>query len=125
MGKAQIITTEGGECLVILPLAEYERLRELAEDAADLAESQAVMARIARGEEAAIPAEFALRIIEGETPLKVWREYRGLKLTELAAKAGFSHSYLSRLERGEKQPTIATLRKLAAALDVPPGNLMS
>jgi len=46
------------------------------------------------------------------------RTGRGLSLRALAAAAGVSASYVSALERGHAQPSIATLQKLARALGV-------
>ncbi len=52
--------------------------------------------------------------------------------TELAEKAGIHHSTISQYKRGERKPSISTMRKIAQALEVdlevvekglkPPGN---
>jgi XRE family transcriptional regulator, regulator of sulfur utilization len=47
------------------------------------------------------------------------RHDRGLAQEALAFKAGLSTSTISRIERGLHVPDIATLRKLAKALNVP------
>jgi len=49
----------------------------------------AVIHKLAAGEEELIPAQFANRMIVGESPLRVYREYRSLTQTALA-KVGFS-----------------------------------
>jgi transcriptional regulator with XRE-family HTH domain len=41
----------------------------------------------------------------------------------LAAAAGLDKGFLSRLERGAKQPSVATVLRLSAALEVPVGQL--
>lgn len=57
--------------------------------------------------------------------LELGREIRnlrvqaGLRLSDLAAEAGVSQSLISQIERGLASPSITTLRRLAAALDVP------
>jgi transcriptional regulator with XRE-family HTH domain len=43
----------------------------------------------------------------------------GLSQEELAARAGIARETLSRLERGEQGPRLATARALARALDYP------
>jgi transcriptional regulator with XRE-family HTH domain len=43
---------------------------------------------------------------------------------QLALAAGVSTSTLSRIERGAYQPRLQTLRKIAAALEVPTGDLL-
>ncbi|WP_239495309.1 helix-turn-helix domain-containing protein [Salinicola halophilus] len=50
--------------------------------------------------------------------LQALREARGLSLSRLAAKAGLAKSSLSRLERGDANPTLDTLWRLARELDV-------
>lgn len=47
------------------------------------------------------------------------RERRGLSLRALAARSGVSINAISRIERGETSPTVASLRRLAAALGEP------
>lgn len=49
--------------------------------------------------------------------LRSRRRACGMTLDQLAAATGLNKGYLSRLERGEKGPSIATVIKLAHALD--------
>jgi transcriptional regulator with XRE-family HTH domain len=51
------------------------------------------------------------------------RRDRGMTLAELAAATGLDKGYLSRVERNLKTPSIATVLKLAKALDVPVAQL--
>ena len=53
----------------------------------------------------------------GETLQRVRRE-RGLSLRTLASRAGFSPSFVSQVENGQTSPSIASLEKLAANLDL-------
>ncbi|MGH7332438.1 MAG: helix-turn-helix domain-containing protein [Candidatus Rokuibacteriota bacterium] len=48
---------------------------------------------------------------------------RGLRLRELASKAGITPSALSQLERDQCNPTLGTLRAVAAALGMTIGSL--
>lgn len=50
--------------------------------------------------------------------LKSLREESGLTQAELALRAGLPQSHISRLESGRHSPSMKTLEKLAAALDV-------
>ena len=108
----QKITTPGGEVLVVMPLADYEALL----DAADIAAADRVRADIATGHDEMVPAEIADRLLDGETPVKVWREHRGLTARALAQVAGVSASYLSQIESGAKPGSTTALGKLARAL---------
>jgi transcriptional regulator with XRE-family HTH domain len=56
--------------------------------------------------------------------LKELREARFLTQRELGAKAGVQYSTISRLEHGTNRPNFQTIKKLAAALGVEPGELV-
>lgn len=56
-------------------------------------------------------------MFKGEQIRKL-RVERNYSLEELARKGGISVSYLSELERGNKRPSLATIEKLSAALNV-------
>ena len=118
MSKPQIIRSPGGEELVVLPLADYEALVRTSEDAEDIRVAERVFARIAAGEEELVPLKVVQRILAGENHVRVWREYRGLKVGELAAAANLSHAYLSQIESGKRDGTVSTMQTLARALDV-------
>ena len=108
---------------VTMSRAEYEALIEAAEDAEDLAHlaAQEERERIL-GVEAArrdhLPGELVARMLEGEHPVRLWREQRGLTLSDLAARAGIAVSYLSEIESGRKPGSSRAFRKLAKALDL-------
>lgn len=55
--------------------------------------------------------------------LKAIRKTRGYSLEELARLTGFSKSFLSQIENGKNSPSIASLKKITAALDVSIGEL--
>jgi DNA-binding XRE family transcriptional regulator len=113
-----IITTPSGDQMVVLPLAEYERLVEAVEDAADIRAYDGAKRRLAEGRDESIPAEFVDRILNGENKIRVWREYRGLTLKALAETSGLAAAYLSQIETGKREGTIETFKKIAAALRV-------
>jgi len=56
--------------------------------------------------------------------LKKTRESRRMTAARLAAAAGVSRSFISQLESGRTSASLATLTRLAAALDVPTGVLL-
>jgi transcriptional regulator with XRE-family HTH domain len=51
------------------------------------------------------------------------REAKGLSLRSLASKAGVSESFVSQVERGHANPSVASLRRIAEALDTSVGSL--
>ncbi|MBK1672743.1 hypothetical protein CKO35_05400 [Ectothiorhodospira shaposhnikovii] len=62
-------------------------------------------------------------IIFGDV-LRRYRSERNLSQEELAHRAGVDRTFISRLERGIRQPTITTLLGLGAALGVPAAELV-
>ena len=51
------------------------------------------------------------------------RRERGLTLKALGREAGLSHPFLSQLERGLARPSVASVERIAEALQVPVGSL--
>jgi DNA-binding XRE family transcriptional regulator len=118
MNKPTIITTPSGDRLAVIPLTEYERLVEAAEDIADVRAYDEATRRLASGEDELVPAEIVNRLLDGEKALRVWREYRGLTLKQLADLAGVSAPFVSQIESGQRKGSLETMRKIAAALKV-------
>ena len=56
--------------------------------------------------------------------LAALREQRGLSLDEVSRQAGVSKSMLSQIERGQANPTVAVVWRLATALGVAVGDLL-
>ena len=102
--------------MVTIPRAQYEKLVEASEMLSDIAAYDHAMARLASGEDELIPAEFADRIIDRESPLRVYREYRGLTQAALAAASGVNRVQIAEIEARRKTGSVATLKKLAVAL---------
>lgn len=52
------------------------------------------------------------------------REERGWSQEDYADRAGIHRTYVSDIERGRRNPTITVVEKLAAPLEVSPGQLI-
>jgi DNA-binding XRE family transcriptional regulator len=114
---------------VTLRRADFERLLEAAETAIDRAALDAQDAREAElGKELAradyMTAEEVERLLAGVSPVRVWREHRGITGRALADAAGVNAAYLSDIERGKKPGSAAALVALAAVLRVAVDDLM-
>lgn len=76
----------------------------------------------AAGKEAArrnyLTAREARRLLDGESPVKVWREKRGRSQRRLATAAGVSAGYIAEIETRRKPGSAAALARLAKALQV-------
>jgi DNA-binding Xre family transcriptional regulator len=107
-GAELVDDAERAELVVMTP----EDLAELVEDA----EATAAYFRTL-GQET-VPHELVRRVLAGENPVRVWREHRGSSLRQLAERAGIGVGYLSQIENGERKGTVATLKKIAGALDI-------
>ena len=70
------------------PLYPANRMHASEDDLADIQAALAVEARIARGEEELIPARIVDQLIDGEPPLRVWREFRDQSQAALARASG-------------------------------------
>lgn len=82
-------------------------------------------ARRARGEDDGLPIELVERLFKGESPVRIWREARGLSVNALAKKAGVSQPYLSEIENRLKPGSVAALKKLATALKLDVDDLVT
>ncbi len=109
--SVQIIQLNGVSALAVLPIDEWETLLERLETLQDIADAKATMS------EETFPAAFVDRLLAGEAPLKVWREYRGLTLQSLAETSGTTRQMLSMVENGKANPSTDLLARLARALD--------
>lgn len=57
-------------------------------------------------------------ILNGEQPVKVWREHRGLMQEALTEKAGISKAYLCQIETRKHVGALKTLKAIAGTLAV-------
>lgn len=112
-----------GRKMAVLPVEDYERLVEIAEDREDIAAAADAERRRNEGMEY-LPASMVNRILDGENALRVWREYRGMTIAELAEKSGYGYSMISKIETGTRQGTVALWNAVAAALNVLPEDIM-
>ena len=57
-----------------------------------------MMRRLA-AEDSLIPNAVVKRLVAGESPLRVWRDYRGLTQAELAQRAGLTQQAVAQAEQ--------------------------
>jgi DNA-binding XRE family transcriptional regulator len=116
--NVQVIEREGRPEWAILPYEEFLQLLEQAEMLQDICNYDQIIKAVAEGKEETIPAELAYALIEGENPIKSWREYRHLNQKQLAEAAGISIPFLSQIESGKRKASTKIMVKLAKALQV-------
>ena len=98
MGKSQFIDTDAMIASIV--------------DATD--------AKIARGEDVALPTAVWTAIENGEHPVRAIRKYRNLTQNDVAERAGLRQGYIADIEAGRKTGSPTSLKAIAAALGVPP-----
>jgi transcriptional regulator with XRE-family HTH domain len=113
---------------VTLKRTDFDALLRSAEDAVDLTAVEVHRAYEDRvGWEMArrnyLTAEEARRLLNGDSPVRVWRDKRGVKQRALAEAAEVSPSYLAEIEGGKKPGSPGALQRIAGVLDVPLENL--
>ena len=114
----QYIVREGQAEYAVVPIREWKRIVALAEDSMDVQAAEAAAEELRAGEDEIVPAEVARRLIQGESPVAVWRGHRGLTQQRLADATGVTNSYISQIESGTKTGLLDTLRRIAAALRI-------
>jgi hypothetical protein len=72
---------------------------------------------LAAGEEL-VPSALTYAILDGASPVRAWREARGLTQRRLAEAAGISVPYLSQIAGGKRKGGAGVLAALAGALRV-------
>lgn len=66
-----------------------------------------------------IPLEVTKRIMTGKSPIKVYRDWRGMTQKQLARAAGIANPvYLSQIETKRRKGSTDMLRRIARALNV-------
>ena len=114
----QVIERNGKPEWAIVPYDAYLQLVELADTLQDIRDYDSAKAALERGEEELIPGEVVYALLDGQNPVKVWREYRGFAQAQLAQAAGISVPYLSQLESGKRKGSTKVLNAIAKVLNL-------
>ena len=103
-------TVIDGKPFVLVPEEEFE-------DMMDVIMAKEVLARIEAGEET-WPAELVYELLETDSRIRTYRNYRKMTVSDLATAAGISQPYLSEIESGKKTGSVDVLKRIATALKV-------
>jgi DNA-binding Xre family transcriptional regulator len=93
-------------------VSRFDTLRELVED------RQAAASFAHTRDQESVPDSVVGRLLDGENPIRVWRQHRGLSLRVLAEQAGTSPSASSDIATGKSEGRLSILHRIAGALDV-------
>jgi DNA-binding XRE family transcriptional regulator len=116
--KPQIIKKDNKPEYAVIPYDEYRRLVADSEMLADVRSFDAARQALVTGEEELVPAEVVDRLLDGDNPVRVWREYRGLSAADLAKECGVTAAAISQIESGKRKSSVTLLKKIARTLKV-------
>jgi DNA-binding XRE family transcriptional regulator len=100
--------------MITIDQNEYTRLLADSEMLADIRAYDSAIADAGEG----IPLDVFKRILDGENPVRVLREWRGLTQAETARRAGLHRVQLHDVETGKSRGSVDTLKAIADALGV-------
>ena len=100
--NVQIIEKNGKPEWAVIPFNEYTKLQKMLEDTEDIQDLEEHIKAIQEGREITVPGEVTFAILDGISPIRAWREYKQIKMNELAKKADISTAYLSQIENKKK-----------------------
>lgn len=100
--------------MITISRADYEALISAKEELDDILAYDRAVAEGGEG----LPNAFMKRLVDGENPLKVFRQWRGLTQASLSENSGVNRVQIADIEAGRNTGSVQTIKKLAAALDV-------
>ena len=121
--NVQVIERNGQVEWAVIPYDEYQEMLDAMEMLADIRVYDEAKAAIQAGEEM-IPSQVVYALLDGENPVRVWREYRGVALADLAGRAGISLFDLTQIEAGKQLPATDVLARIAVILQIEPEDLI-
>lgn len=112
----QIIHDSAGRpAFVVIPYADYVKTNEA--NLSDEALFDGAMSE-AGNFGPTVPHSVMTRLVSGEHPVKVFREWRGMTQAELAEEVGFSEVYIGAIERGTRRLSSKVRAVVAEALTI-------
>jgi DNA-binding XRE family transcriptional regulator len=110
-----ILEHDGKPAYVVVP---YDRWRDLLAQVEEMDEVRAYDQAKAQPDQEAVPIAIADALLAGQSPIRVWRVYRGLTQERLANAAAIRRAYVAQLEAGRRRGSTAVLARIADALGV-------
>ena len=111
------MATIGNKRYAMIPMDEYEDMMDDLQDMQEIGEILEIHRQIKTGEMPTYPASVVNALINGVNPVKVYREHKGLTQQELADKIGKSVAMIRKIENGESEASVSTMKAIANVLD--------
>jgi DNA-binding XRE family transcriptional regulator len=122
--SVQIINQGDKPEWAVVPYEDYLQLVKDSELLQDIQDYDSAKAALERGDDELIPSEVVYAILDGENPIRVWREYRQMSQRETAEQAGISVPYLSQLETNRRKGSLDVLSAIAKVLQASLENIV-
>jgi DNA-binding XRE family transcriptional regulator len=113
----QVIEKDGKPEWAVIPYEAYQRLLADSEMLEDIHDYDDAKQAVADGEDL-VPSEVTFAIIDGENPIRVWREHRNMTQEELASQVGITPAHLSEVETGKLEADDGLKAAIATALNL-------
>ncbi len=111
--NAQFLYDENGAPThAVIRYADFQALTENTEPS----DEQLYVAAKAADNGARLSADMVSRLVEGESPIKVWREFRNITQEKLATACDVTPEYIGMVERGVRQASRKLVFRMADAL---------
>ncbi len=114
---AQIIEKNGRPEWAVIPYEAYLDLLKDSEMLQDIQDFDAAKRAVENGEKL-VPGEVTFAILDGQHPIRAWREHHNMTLVQLAETSGIEIHGIEEIEMGRRIPDEAELAAIADALDV-------
>lgn len=114
----QVIEKNGIPEWAVVPYDKFQKLLSDAEMLYDIRDFDLAKSKLARGEDELIPLSVANAILDGQNPIRVWREYRKIGSHSFAEAVGISTDVLAQIEWGNMMANKQVLSKMAQLLHV-------
>lgn len=111
-----IYDDQGNPMFAIIPWRTFEQMSSIISGVCLSDEQIYDIAK--RSDEESFPIDVADRLLSGESPVKVYRVYRGITQKQLARRVGVSAAYVSQIETGKRAGSVETYARIARMLDV-------
>ncbi len=114
----QYIEKDGRREYAIIPIDEYERLVAAAEMADDLLTYDHIKSKVDDEDSETLPSQVVNRLLDGENPIRIWREFRELTQQQLAERTKITEADLQQYESGSQEIDAQLLSRIANELQV-------
>ena len=121
----EFVATNGDE-MIIMSRNDFDHLRDAATMSDDVIAYDAAKQALADGDDEMLPADMVKRMLAGESPVKVWRDHRGIKQGEMAKQLGMLQPQLSKIEAtADGLKSLQMAARIANILDVDVDDLVA